>query len=472
MTSALQHGTIAKRLGEWVAGLTHADVPDSARQSTRRAIVDVVGVAFAGSTAPLASAVRQQAQADWRSGPCTLIGGGGAALVAPAAAHANAVAAHVLDFDANFNTGMVFAPAVLFPAILATGEQSGASGADLVAAFAAGTEIVCVLAEALSDAPYRKDRDSLFYKGWFNSAVLGPIGAAAATARIIGLDASQATQAIGIAAVQAGGLRIAVGSDMKPYLCGRAAEAGLRAAFMAKAGAEAPADVFEGSRGLIQVINGGAWTASAFERLGGFADPGTSFKLYPACSSIQAAAEAFELLLTRENIAREEVVHLRCDVTNHIASNLAFPRPANVTQAQFSMPFALGCILAHGHFRADQLTEAALGDTAVQAAMTKVEMQPATLFDDEQSRRDGTEATRVTVTARDGRVVSHLQLAATGKPVNPMADDLLDRKFQHNTAAFLGTDASDHLLRQLRALEQVTDVRQLFAGLNDVRGAA
>lgn len=463
MANAPSQASVVSTLADWATGVDFAGVPEAARQSARRAIVDVTGVAFAGANAPLARAVRQQAIADWRAGPCTLLGSGGAALVAPAAAHANAVAAHVLDFDANFNTGMVFAPAVLFPAILATAEQVGASGEDILAAFAVGTEIVCVLAAALSEEPYRKDRDSLFYKGWFNSSVLGPIGAAAAAARILRLDTQKTKQAIAIATVQAGGLRIAVGSDMKPYLCGRASETGLRAAFIAAEGVEAPENVFEGFRGLIQVINASAWTASAFERLGQFADPGTSFKLYPSCSSIQAASESLELLLDREGIAREDVAHIRCDVTSHIASNLAFPIPQNVTQAQFSMPFALACILANGRFTADMLSDATLKDSAVTAAMTKVEMQPAELFDDEQTKRDGTEATRVILTTSSGRSVSHLQVAATGKPINPMSDALLDRKFLQNASNCLSSEAAGSLLRQLRTLEQVADVRGLFS---------
>jgi 2-methylcitrate dehydratase PrpD len=453
---------IAERLGNWASAQRYEAVPPAAVERAQRAIVDVVGVAFAGSRASVAATVRSNAARVFRDGACTVIGAGHG-LAAPGAALVNAVAAHALDYDANFTIGMVFTPAVIFPAIFAAAEQTGASGADLITAFAIGAEIACTLGDALSDQPYRKDRDGLFYKGWFNSAALGPIAAAAACASILKLDASRTTHAVAIAAIQAGGLRIAVGSDMKPYLCGRAAEIGLRAALLAESGVSAPLDTFEGPRGFIAVVNDGRWTEEVFARLGQWSDPGTSFKLYPACSSIQAATEAFEHLLHHERIDRAMVSHVRCEVTRHIASNLAFPKPENVTQAQFSMPFAIGCVLAHGRFEADLLAPATLGDATVQDAMAKVEMRLSPDLDTEEILRDGPEATRVTITTRDGRSASHLQMAATGKPNNPMSDALLHRKFERNLAPFLSLARARTLLETLRSLASMADVRLLFA---------
>lgn len=463
MISSPAHTTVAQTLGVFVADTPSDDLPGAARAAARRAIVDVVGVGMAGVNAPFARTARDLAVAEWRAGTSSLIGVPGTALVAAGAAHANAVAAHVLDFDANFNVGMVFAPAILFPAVLAVAEEQDASGADVVTAFAIGTEVVRALAEALSESPYRKDKDSLYCRGWFNSAVLGPIGAAAACARILRLDPVRAGHAIAIAAVQAGGLRIAVGSDMKPGLCGRAAETGVRAALLAKAGTQAPSDAIEGFRGFVQVINDGRWNAEAFADLGRFADVGTSFKLYPACSSIQAAAEALEFLIDRHAIDRADIVDVRCDVTSHITRNLTFPDPTSVTQAQFSMTFAIGCILAHGRFTADLLTDEALRDDAVRSAMGRVTMQPAALFDDEETSRNATEATRVNLTLRDGRRVSQLQAAATGKPTNPISDERLDRKFLRNVAPLLEADQGRALLARLRGLESLTRVRDLFS---------
>ncbi|MDC7785534.1 MmgE/PrpD family protein [Rhodoplanes sp. TEM] len=460
LSSSRMRPLVAERLGAFVSGVPARDIPAAAIATARRGIVDAIGVAFAGTRMPVHAAVRSVLAREAAPGPCTVIGGG--RLAATAAAHLNAVGAHSLDFDANYSVGMLFGPAVLSPVLLAAAEERGAAGADVLAAFAIGTEIAQIVARSLSGVPYSKAVDGLYGRGWFNSAVLGPISAAAAAARLMRLDARRAADAIAIAAVQAGGLRIAVGSDMKPALCGRAAETGLRAALMAEAGVEAPADAFEGSRGLVQVVGGGAWDEAVLDVLGAFADPGISFKLHPACSSVQAAVEAVGRLMATEAFAARDVVRVVCEVTPHIAANLAFPRPENVTQAQFSMPFAVACRLLHGRLGADMLTMDVVRDRAVRTIMDKVEMRRSADFDSAEMRARAPEATRVIVTLADGRSVSHLQLSATGKPENPMPDADLDGKFLDNVSPFLGADGAGRLLAALRALDTLADMRDVF----------
>jgi 2-methylcitrate dehydratase PrpD len=288
--------------------------------------------------------------------------------------------------------------------------------------------------------------------------------------RLAGLDAAQAANAAAIAACGAGGLRIAVGSDMKPHLAARTAEAGLRAASLAAAGVEAPPDAFEGFRGFIQVVNGGVWHERL--NLGAFADPGLSLKLYPACSSIQAAAEALAAILAKHDILGGDVASVRCVVTAHIGANLTFPRPRTVTQAQFSMPFALGCILAHGRFTADLLSDAGLADPAVQDAMGRVAMETGRLFEAEAEAARYPEATRVVVTLREGTVLSLLQRDSTGKPNNPMGDAVLRGKFMTNAVSTLGQERAHRLADRILSVETLTDVRTLLAPPQSIDRAA
>ena len=136
------------------------------------------------------------------------------------------------------------------------------------------------------------------------------------------------------------------------------------------------------------------------------------------------------------------------------------------------MTFALGCILALGRFTAAELTAEALSAPAVRAEMAKVTMHPAELFDDDAAAREGPEATRVTVMLRDGRTLSHLQVASTGKPVNPVSDARLDSKFITNVTPVLGPDGAAALLARLRSLADRDDVRGLLAPGDSLRGVA
>lgn len=451
---------IAVSLTEWLAGLDGSTIPDTALIAARRALVDVGGVMYAGIDMPLAKLVREEAVTESAMGPASIPG---TALRLPAAiaARVNATTAHVLDFDANFNRGMVFGPAILFPALLALAETEGVDGATLLQAFAIGTEVCRTLAESLSPRPYVKSSDSLFYLGWFNTAVLGPIGVAAAASWMLKLDSTKTRNALTIAAVQAGGLRIGVGSDMKPLLAGRASETGLRAALLARKGASAPADAFEGHRGFIQVINHGKWTPEAFETLGSFEDAGPSLKLYPACSSVQAAAEALDDLLATHQLSADDVETIICEVTPHIASNLAFDDPTNVTEAQFSISYALGCILAEGNFSYQQLTAEHICSEPIRAQMQKVRMENTLRFDNDEDARTFPEATRVILKTVDGRSFEQQLDASTGKPVSPMSDDLLERKFLSNTTPRLGAERARALFERLSHIDRIIDLTTL-----------
>lgn len=417
---------------------------------------------------PLVQIVQDEARTEAREGPAQVLGTG-LRLAPLAAARLNAVAGHVLDYDANFNRGMVFGPAAFLPALLALAQArtmagpGAMAGARLLQGFAIATEICRCLAEACSPQPYAKARDSLFYLGWFNTALLAPIGIAGAAAWMLGLDAQTSARALAIAAVQAGGLRIGVGSDMKPLMVGRAAETGLRAALLAEAGAEAPLNALEGHRGFLAVINQGRWTPEAFATLGRFDDAGASLKLYPACSSVQAAAEALARLLAQPGVSPGQITALHCAVTPHIRSNLTYDRPETVTQAQFSIAYALGCILAKGDFTAQHLRSEMLQDSAIRAAMDKITMRGNLDYATPEEAALYPEGTRVTLDLADGRQMSLTLDASTGKPVNPMSDCQMFRKFLANATPTLGQDRARALLADLQTLESHDDLTALFA---------
>ena len=118
----------------------------------------------------------------WGDGPSTAIGQG-ARLPAPWAALVNGTAAHALDFDDNFDPAKAHATAVLVPAILALAEQEGASGRACLDAYVAGLQILGRVGQGVN--PAHRNR------GWHATATVGAIGAAAACARLLRLDAAK-----------------------------------------------------------------------------------------------------------------------------------------------------------------------------------------------------------------------------------------------------------------------------------------
>ncbi len=441
---------IADRLGEWVAELSLTALPSAVRRAALRSIVDIVGVALAGSRTELAAQVRDHVASSLGTGQCRVIGS--ALSSSPlGAALANGAAAHVLDYDDTCYAGIVHGSAAVFPAVLAVGESERISGAELIAAFIAGSEVEYALGRMLGQGVYR----------WWTTALLGTIGAAAGAAHALRLDAPTTAQAIRIAACQSSGLRAVFGTPAKPYLCGRAALTGIDAAFSARAGIAGPEGVFEAGNGFFARFGDGRIGEDAFvlpSRRFALIDPGIAFKLFPVCSAAQAAIEATISLLAEHRIEGDVVERVRCEVTPFVADCLTYSRPRTVAQAQFSMNFSVGCILAHGTLDLESLDANRLCDARLKQAMMKVEMVPCAT----EHKAEHLEAATVTLDLHDGRSLTRHVPAATGTPTNPASDELLAAKFCACAARALRSDETEELLHRLGGLAEFASLRTLF----------
>lgn len=448
-------GDVAAQLADWASAYGTGGLPDAVAAAAIRCIVDASGVGLAAVDRPVVAAVRQLASTP---GPCTLLGRQ-ERLSPAAAALANAAAIHALDFDDTCYAGTLHGTVVVWPAVLAAAESVDASGAEALAAFIAGVETAYALGSDLGN--------SIYDRGWWTTPLLGAIGAAAGAARALRLSAAAARHAIGLAAAQAFGARSVMGSSAKPFLCGVAAANGLGAALAAQAGIEGPNDAFASGFGLARLTGGDVpdWRAvAALGRRPALLQPGIAFKRYPVCSSSQAAAEAVALLRQEHGIDDAAVVAVHCAVTPMVAQCLPFRIPATGTEAQFSLPFAVGAMLAFGELTPRQLGREALSDPRLRQAMEKVAMtvDPA-LAASEADRRDRPEACIATITTRDGRKLVRRVDAATGMPSNPMPDAMLDDKFRRGAQAVLAPRQADAQLARLRRLAHLPAIRNLYA---------
>ncbi len=247
----------------------------------RLLMVDGVAVAAAGAGEPGPALVAALARADGAAGPATVIG---QALSVPAqiAARINGMAMHVLDFEPMWNPPN-HAVSPLLPALLALAEQreaqqGSALGGAVLRALAKGIEAQGRL--RLSSHQFEPAQLSLHPPG-----LVGPIAAALACADFLGLDATAATMAVGIAASRTGGILANVGSHTKALHCGDAAAHGLEAALMAGRGFTANTDALAGPRGWGHAFFGANFDADALLApigAGRALVPGPSWKLYPS----------------------------------------------------------------------------------------------------------------------------------------------------------------------------------------------
>ncbi len=448
---------IAEALAAWSVGVKLADLPEPVVHEAKRCLVDTIGVMLAGTRHETARKTRELALAEFAPGTCSLLGES-TRLSAPGAALANGVAAHVLDFDDVSHEAMVHCSVAVLPAALAAAEVAGASGSALLEAFVAGAEAEYALGCAFTP--------ELFWKGWWTTGLLGAFGATVAAARALGLDREQTKNAICFTACQTSGTYAVVGTPMKPFANGRAAQLGVEAALYAGAGLTAHPDAFERTRAFIELFGGGTFERHLFDRLGTrfiLVSPGLAYKQYPVCSGAQPAVEALIRLIDEEKLDREQIVRVGCEVTRDIATHLEFETPATVAQAQFSLTFAIACVLVHGELGIAQISEEVLFDSRIQEAMGKVEM---TLNEGLAEASDlgpaFPEAAIVTVTLADDSTCSKLVKLATGTPLNPMPDEQMDRKFLDCTTPLLGSETAAALLQRIRNLDGLATCTSLF----------
>ena len=190
---------VTAELAAYCANLDFATLPPEVQERTRFLVLDLVGNIVrarhdAESTTAFLAAARAMGMAAGNSGVF-----GDAARYTPAGpAFLNGALAHSLDFDDTHAAGSLHPGAPVIPAALAAGEMVGASGADVLAAIIAGYEITCRVALALPAGEH-------YDRGFHPTATCGAFGAAAAAARVFGLNAEQVEGALGTVLSQCAG---------------------------------------------------------------------------------------------------------------------------------------------------------------------------------------------------------------------------------------------------------------------------
>jgi 2-methylcitrate dehydratase PrpD len=363
---------IAEALAERIAALDGASLPASVRDTCERLLLDVVGLCLVARRTDYVRAALSACRSD--SGKATAIGHPGS-LGAAAAAFVNGTAAHGEDFDDTFEGGPVHAGAVVVPAVLAAAEQEGRDGASALLGVAVGVETICRLSLVVPKAVHKA--------GFHPTAVLGAVAAAAGAGAALGLTARQLVDALGIAGSMASGIieYLAEGTWTKRMHPGWAAQSGLRAALLGRAGFRGPGTVFEGTHGLFA---GFARTSEGnyAALLEGFGQrwlmTSLAFKPYPCGTMIQPYVDCARRLGQRIDPAT--ILELEAQVAEGTVHRLWEPlaekqRPPNGYAAKFSAPYCIAAGLLRGNLGLDAFTDAAVADPAIRALAAKVRYQ-------------------------------------------------------------------------------------------------
>jgi 2-methylcitrate dehydratase PrpD len=338
-----------------------------------------------------------------------------------------AAAAHVLECDDTHQPSSSHPGAPVISAALVAAVEEDATLGDLLRAMVAGYEVMCRLAATTGPA-------AEYARGFHPTGTAGVFGAAAGVAVILGLAPSEVAAALGIAGSLSSGAMsfLAGGGQNKILNPGHAAQAGLVAARLAAGGFRGPADPFSPPHGYFAGHNPGADPAALVAGLDRD-EPAivrTSLKAHGCCRYEQAPIDALLALRAEHAIDPADVAAVRVGVLSAGWALVAEPeaakrRPANVVDAQFSMPFGAAVALLRGHALPADHDDASLADPAIQAMMDRVHPYRDPALDAEYPARWPAEAT---IELRDGAAVSWRVDHPKGDPENPLSRDELRAK--------------------------------------------
>lgn len=414
--------SVAESLAE-AALAARAD--DAMRRAALRLLLDVVGLCVAARATAYIAPVLAAAE----PGTATAIGHA-RKFSASDAALINGTAAHGEDFDDTFEGGPIHAGAVMVPAVLAAAERFGLSGEACLRGIAVGAEAACRLSTVIPKAVHKA--------GFHPTSVFGTVAAALAVGVAMGLPRRNIASAVGIAGSFASGIieYLAEGAWTKRLHPGWAAQAGLRAAVLAREEFLGPRTVFEGTHGLFHGFAHGQpanWDA-LLEKFGTRWVAATiAFKPYAAGTMTQPYIDCARRLRAA-GIAPESIAAIECETAEGILHRLWEPlaakqAPPNGYAAKFSVPY---CVAAG--FILDDAGIAAFEDSVVADARLRALAAKVSYVVDPQNPYPRAYTGHVRVRLADGSVREERQGDLRGGAKSPLSDEELTRKFRANCA--------------------------------------
>ncbi|MGA0541374.1 MmgE/PrpD family protein [Neotabrizicola sp. VNH66] len=385
-------------------------LPEDVRAAGRRSLLNMVGCAIGGAGEAAVDHLAALLPAFGGPATCTLIGRRERAD-ALWAAHINAAAANIFDYDDTHIPTVIHPSAPVGAAVLALAELRPVSGAALLEAFVLGVEVTCRLGLALHPGHYTR--------GWHITSTCGAFGAALACGRLLGLTAAQMVDALGHALAQNGGSVETLGTMSKSLSVGQAARAGLMGALLAEQGFTGPAAPLSGERGFLRLHSDAPDTDALTGDLGTrWEILKNTFKPYPCGVVLNPVLEAC-LALHAKGI-KGEIAAVELTGPPLLRQRTDRPGVTSGRQSQVSAQHGVAVALLKG--RADLW---AFSDAAVALPELRA-LGPKLSFRDNPAR--SVESAEVRVTLTDGRVLSQRVEAAKGGLTHPMSDDNLADK--------------------------------------------
>jgi 2-methylcitrate dehydratase PrpD len=435
---------VTRTLAEYIVNHPSRGWSDEVDHEAHRTFMNWLGCAVGAAHHEAAVAALHAVQVLKPSEQATILGRKERVDIANAAL-INGITSHTFDFDDTHLKTIIHPAGPVCSAVLALAELTGASGRQIIDAIVIGIDVSCRIGNMVY--PQHYDR------GWHITGTTGGFGAAAACARLLGMNVDQTQMALGIAASQPVGLREQFGTMTKPFHPGGAAKAGLMSALMAREGFTASKRAIEAPRGFAQVASTKFDWNEITDELGKRFE--ISFNTYKpfACGivihpSIDACVQLRGKGVTPENLER---IDLR--VHSLVLELTGKKEPTDGLQGKFSVYHGCAAGLIFGRASEDEYAD----DIVNRADMVDVRRKVVATVDDSIDEA----SVDAVAMLKDGSKVHVYVEHAIGSLQRPMSDADLEAKFSGMSDQVLGAEQTRKLIAACWDLGNAPDARKV-----------
>ena len=434
-------------LAQFVAQTQLEHIPQEVQRHAKLVVLDTLGVILAGAERPEVRQLRERLKATAGSG-ASVFAHGWHQHDPRTAGFLNTVAGRSIELGEGHRYVSYQGAMQILPGVLAVGEHAQTSGREMLAALILGYDVGARLAAAMKSRPLAHQN---------GQAAL--LGAAAAGARMRGLNAADTSRAMRIATTLVltpsynnainGATTLNVAGGMSGFACGLAPE-------LALAGFAAQDDAIEEALG--NLVGDGFKTEGLLTELGTRWEITRDwFRLRACCNPIYAALDALEAALAKLRPRPADIE--RIDVaTFAFAAAMRNPQPPNYFASKYSLPHAAAALIVNGGTGFNSLNDAALQNPAIAALRHRVHIveDPALTAKAPQLK-----PARVTLTLKDGRSSTHTCDSPRGDCLNPYTEAEIREKFRELAEPTVTPAGIDEVDAAIGRCEQWASVGEL-----------
>ena len=434
-----------QNIHNFIADIDWNELPVAVQTMSKRCLLDTIGVAIAAQTTLAARIASRFATIQF--GPSNnsrsrLLGFDGTCSV-PGAAFSGAILIDSLDAHDGHRLTKGHAGATVLPSLLAmvdylSNEKTTISGKYFLELLVIGYEV-----SLRTGIELHKSTEE-----YHTSGAWAPIGVAAMGAKLLQLNQSQLSHALGIAeyyAPRSPMMRCIDQPTMVKDGAGWGALAGISSVYMAQEG-------FTGAPALSVTLADEKDYFLRYELLNQY------FKPWPICRWAQPAVEAVVTLQKQFSFDIKDIKEIKISTFHH-AVRLANKQPTSSDEAQYSIGYPVAAMLAKGKIGAEEMNENSLNDPVIRQLQDKVKLK------ENQSHTDAFPAKRfadVAITLQNGDILETENIEARGDVENPLSNEDIQTKFNQLTKGIITTSKQNKLIKLIKNLDKEDNVKDLL----------